>query len=99
MRNTTDRLARLEALLHRPRMNDPKRIAWQRLLLALRALLTSNGADYIPAIAALRERMKGHRLTTADRAALAKLRTADLATVGATAADVVNVVHEALSDF
>lgn len=35
-----DRLARLEALLQRPRNNDPQRMAWQRLLLALRAALT-----------------------------------------------------------
>lgn len=96
---SADRLARLEALLNRPRMNDTKRMAWQRLLLALRAALTRNGADYIPAIAALRDRMKAQRLTPADRAALATLRADDLAAVGATPADVVNLVDEALSQF
>lgn len=98
MRNL-DRLARLEALLQRPRTNDPKRIAWQRLLLALRAALTRNGADYIPAITALRDRMKAQRLTPADRAALATLRAEDLAAVDAAPGDVVDLVHEALSQY
>lgn len=96
---TTDRLARLESLLQRPRNNDPQRMAWQRLLLALRAALTRTGAGYIPAIVALRGRMEGQRLTHADRVALASLRADDLAAVGATPADVVNLVHDALTPY
>jgi hypothetical protein len=61
---------------------------------ALRAALTVNGADYERAIAGLCERMNGHAMTAADAAALSGLRTDDLATMGMTPADLVNLLHD-----
>lgn len=94
-----DRLARLEARLlpspqQGPSMGQAKEEAMTRLMGALRAALTVNGADYESAIARLSERMNGHAMTAADAAALSGLRTDDLATMGMTPADLVNLLHD-----
>lgn len=94
-----DRLARLEArLLPSPlqgsSMEQAKEEAFTRLLLALRAALTGNGANHESAIAGLCERMNGHVMTAADVAALSSLRTDDLATMGMTPAKLVNLLHD-----
>jgi len=94
-----DRLAKLEATFQRKRTNDMHRTVWERLFLTLRAEMTSGGASYFPAIVALRERMESQCVTPADRAALASLRTDDLAEVGATPNYVVHMAYEALNKY
>ena len=94
-----DRLTRLEARLlpspqQGPSIGRAKEEAMTRLMGALRAALTVNGADYESAIAGLCERMNGHAMTAADAAALSGLRTDDLATMGMTPADLVNLLHD-----
>ena len=98
MRNR-DRLARLEARLlpspqQEPSMGRAKEEAMTRLIGALRAALTVNAADYENAIAGLSERMNGHAMTAADAVALSGLRTDDLATMGMTPAELVNLLHD-----
>lgn len=94
MRNR-DRLTRLEArLLQAPSMGPAKEEAMSRLMRALRAALTFDGADHESAIAGLCERMNAHAMTAADAAALSGLRTDDLATMGMTPADLVNLLHD-----
>jgi hypothetical protein len=94
-----DRLARLEARLlpspqQGPSIGRAKEEAMTRLMEALRAALTVNGAYYESAIARLSERMNGHAMTAADAAALSGLRTDDLATMGMTPANLVNLLHD-----
>ncbi len=94
-----DRLARLEARLlpspqQGPSIGRAKEEAMTRLMGALRAALTVNGADYESAIAGLCERMNGHAMTAADATALSGLRTDDLATMGMPPADLVNLLHD-----
>lgn len=94
-----DRLARLEARLlpspqQGPSMGQAKEEAMTRLMGALRAALTCNGANHESAIAGLCERMNAHAMTAADAAALSGLRTDDLATMGMTPADLVNLLHD-----
>lgn len=94
-----DRLTRLEArLLPSPRqgpsMGQAKEEAFTRLLRALRAALTGNGANHESAIAGLCERMNGHAMTAADAASLSSLRPDDLATMGMTPAELVNLLHD-----
>jgi hypothetical protein len=75
-------------------MGQAKEEAFTRLLLALRAALTCNGASHESAIAGLFERMKGHAMTAADAAALSSLRADDLATMDMTPADLVHLLHD-----
>lgn len=93
-----DRLARLEARfmpspLQGPSMGLAKEKAFTRLVLALRAALTGNGANHESAIAGLCERVDGHAMTAADAAALSSLCADDLAIMGMNPADLVNLLH------
>ena len=99
-----DRLARVETLLlanhlQQTSKEHAKEGAMSRLLRALRVALTCNEVNYESAIAGLGKRMNGHAMTVADAAALSSLRIDDLATMGMTPAELVNLLHRIHSEF
>lgn len=99
-----DRLARLEARLlpspkQGPSMGQAKEEAMQRLVQALPAALTRNRFNYESALAGLCERINVHAMTAADAVALSSLCADDLATMGMTPAELVNLLHRMHSEF